>query len=250
MMTDNPHDQAAMILLTRPQRGSERFCAILRKHIPKAKILISPLIDIEYICSPPDLSDYGGVIFTSVHSVELFKNHDVPKNMPCFSVGPRTAQTASDAGFFVRTSDSDAVAMMKMILSYPNFGKLLHIRGEHSRGDVAQYLSKNGCPCEDLVVYTQTAKFLSTHVMEAVLGGVPFILPLFSPRTATLLLEQITPAPGSHIVAMSKSVAAPFYKFDQFGMTVVDFPRSDEMLTAVCIAYKATQRLETRADDD
>jgi hypothetical protein len=39
---------------------------------------------------------------------------------------------------------------------------------------------------------------------------------------------------------MSKSVAEPFYKFDQLGVTVVDFPRSDEMLMAICNAYKAT----------
>ena len=239
-MTDNPHDHAAMILLTRPQSGSERFCAILRKHIPEAEILISPLIDIEYICPPPHLSYYGGVVFTSVHGVGLFKNYDVPKNMPCFAVGPRTAQAASDAGFLVRTSDGDAAALVKMILSYPNLGKLIHISGEHSRGEVAKYLSQNGRQCEGMVVYTQTAKLLSSHVIEAVQGGGPLILPLFSPRTAILLLEQITPVPGSHIVAMSKSVAEPFYKFDQLGVTVVDYPRSDEMLKAVCNAYKAT----------
>lgn len=239
-MTDNPNNHAAMILLTRPQSGSERFCAILRKQIPEAEILISPLIDIKYVCPSPHLSNYGGVIFTSVHGVGLFKNYDVPKNMPCFAVGPRTAQAASDAGFLVNASDGDAVALVKMILSYPYLGKLLHIRGEHSRGEVAKYLSQNGHPCEDMVVYSQTAKPLISRVIEAVQGGEPLILPLFSPRTASLLLKQITPAPGSHIVAMSKSVAEPFYKFDQLGVTVVDFPRSDEMLMAICNAYKAT----------
>ncbi|MAT88894.1 MAG: hypothetical protein CL532_10190 [Aestuariivita sp.] len=238
-MTDNAHDHAAMILLTRPQSGSERFCAILRNHIPEAEILISPLIDIEYICEPPRLSDYGGLVFTSFHGVGLFKNHNVPKNMPCFAVGPRTAEAASDAGFLVKASDGDAAALVKMILSYPYLGKLLHVRGEHSRGDVAKILSENGRLCESIVVYKQTAKPLSSHVIQYITERKPLILPLFSPRTAILLLEQIIPAPGSHIVAMSKSIAEPFYKFNQLRVTVVDFPRSDEMLTAVCKAYKA-----------
>ena len=239
-MTGNPHDQTARILLTRPQSGSERFCASLRKHIPYAEILISPIIDIEYICKPPDLLDYGGLVFTSVHGVELFKNYNVPKNMPCFAVGPRTSQAASDTGFLVNTSDGDASALVKMILSYPNSGKLLHVRGEHSRGDVSNSLSQNGRICVSMIAYKQIAKPLNLDVFEYFIEEKPFILPLFSPRTAILLLDQITPAPGSHIVAMSESVAEPFYKFDQLEVTVVDFPRSEEMLTAVCKAYKAT----------
>jgi uroporphyrinogen-III synthase len=239
-MTDNPHDQAAMILLTRPQSGSERFGAALRAQIPEAEILISPLIDIEYICPPPNIAAYGGIVFTSVHGVELFQNHDVPEHMPCFAVGPRTAQAASDAGFLVEKSNGNSAALVKMILSHPNLGQLLHVHGEHTRGEVAKQLSQSGCPCESMVVYAQTAKLLSSRVIKTVQGGNPLILPLFSPRTAILLLEQMTPTAGSHIVAMSKSVAEPFYKFDQLGMTVVDVPRSDKMLRAVCNAYKAT----------
>jgi uroporphyrinogen-III synthase len=239
-MTDNPHDQAAMILLTRPQSGSESFCAALRAQIPKAEILTSPLIAIKYICAPLNLTAYGGIVFTSVHGVEFFKDHDVPENMPCFAVGSRTAQAASDAGFLVANSDGDSAALVKMILSHPNLGQLLHVHGEHTLGEVAKQLTQNGYPCESMVVYAQTARPLSSRVIEAVQGGGPLILPLFSRRTAILLLEQITPTAGSHIVAMSKSVAEPFHKFDHLRMTVVDVPRSDKMLRAVCNAYKAT----------
>ena len=61
-------------------------------------------------------------------------------------LGPRTAQAASRCWLFSEKSKGDSAALVKMILSHPNLGQLLHVHGEHTRGEVAKQLITKRLP--------------------------------------------------------------------------------------------------------
>jgi uroporphyrinogen-III synthase len=66
-------------------------------------------------------------------------------------------------------------------------GALLHVRGEHSRGDIAGRLSRQ---VDEAVAYRQASVPLSEKAREILAGKHAVILPLFSPRTAQLFFKH------------------------------------------------------------
>lgn len=196
-----------VILLTRPEASSRRMAAILTARFgDRVDLCLSPLMNIVLDARLPNLDGIRTLIFTSANGVAAYLAAQGPKTLPCYTVGDATAHTAQEAGLRATSAGGDAEALIARIMADNAPGPMLHLRGAHARGDIAERLSAQGCPVSQAIVYHQHAQPLSDQAASLLLGDRPVILPLFSPRSATLLANATITAPV-FVVAMSSNVA-------------------------------------------
>jgi len=151
------------------------------------QIILSPLIEIEILPMQGSLSQYYGLIFTSENGVRAFAQAYGHHDMPAYCVGERTAKAARAAGLKACSADGTADDLVAMVKDAGVEGTLLHVRGEHSRGDIAGRLSRQ---VDEAVAYCQASVPLSEKAREILAGKHAVILPLFSPRTAQLFFKH------------------------------------------------------------
>ena len=195
----------ATILLTRPQEQAERFARMCRDMLgAEQQIILSPLIKIEMLPMQESLAHYCGLIFTSENGVRAFAQAYGQHDMSAYCVGERTAQAAHAAGLRAYSANGSADDLVAMVKGADVRGALLHIRGEHSRGDIAGRL---GQQVDEVVAYRQVSVPLSEEAREILAGEHKVILPLFSPRTAQLFFTQDLQINASlQVVAISNAV--------------------------------------------
>ncbi|MCW1918968.1 uroporphyrinogen-III synthase [Rhodobacter sp. KR11] len=188
-----------LILLTRPEAQSQRFARDLG--LP---CLISPLIAPRFL--HPEIPAHRALILTS--ETGALAARGLP---PCraYCVGDQTAATARALGFDAVSAQGDAKALIALILTDP-VAPLLHLRGCEARGDIAARLTAAGLPTAEALAYAQEERPLTAEAIAALRGTAPVLVPLFSPRSATLLaaeLARIGATAPLRVVAMSQAVA-------------------------------------------
>jgi uroporphyrinogen-III synthase len=201
------------LLLTRPRAQSERFAretlAALGREVP---VVIAPLIEILPRGLTIDPGGAAGLIFTSENGVAAFAGIDARRHWPVWCVGERTAQAARAAGFArVELGGGDAEALLAGILAARRRGPLLHLRGQHAAGDLVGRLTAAGLPATAAVVYDQRACALPAEARALLADPAEdLLLPLFSPRSAALLVKAAAAAVTEarlHPVAISMATA-------------------------------------------
>lgn len=218
------------ILLTRPEDSAARFTAQLRQRFGDIRIVQSPLLRIVPVEGDWDVTPYQALIFTSAQGVARG-----PRGRECYVVGQVTAQAATDAGMRVVAVEPDAQSLIRRILADPPPGPLLHLRGEHARGDIAQTLTAAGIPTQEKVIYAQTECPLNTQAQALLQEDSPVLVPLFSPRTARIFADQARGAAPLWIAALSPAVAQELHKLPA-RLEIAKTPDARAMLDA-------TQRL-------
>ncbi len=232
MTSDNQN--TPKILLTRPQAQSEQFAKMCRD-ATGATPVISPLIWIETLPIPPIDTRFKGVIFTSVNGV----NACPPANIRAYCVGDKTMRVAQDAGFDAVSAGGNAGDLVELILGQTK-GPLIHVRGEHVRGDIATVLTQRGVPIQPVTAYRQTPRPLTKQARNLLEGYETVILPLFSPRTAKLFVAEMGNACAPiHIIAISDAVAQVVSGLENMTVTVADAPNADATLQAIKRHYDA-----------
>ena len=187
------------LIITRPAPDGARFAAA----ISGARVLLSPLqrIDpVEADCSAK------GVIFTSTNGVVQAERLGLKSGL-AWCVGDRTTQAAQAAGFDAVSASGDVENLLKLILIDPPAFSVAHIRGRDARGYLAPRLRAAGVDCADCIAYSQTPIPMTTEAMRAIEEGAePVIIPLFSPRAAALLIDQVSLGANVTLIAISKTV--------------------------------------------
>lgn len=226
---------AAKILITRPREGAERFAMELAQVMPcPMEMLISPVLDIAPLPDLLPLDHIKGLIVTSGNGVETLIAKTDRRDLPVYAVGARTTAAATQAGFKARQMGEDADGLVEGLLRLGPKAPLLHLRGEVSRGDVAQRLSTHGILTREKVVYAQKPVDLSEEAKTLLNGTSPVVLPLFSPRSAKLLAQQVTGTAPRYVVAMSWSVASELPQ--GWAKTIIIASRADSPAMAKGIA--------------
>lgn len=193
------------LIMTRPRDQNDRFITALRQAWDgPLDVISSPLLKI--VPLQVTCSDVDSVIFTSANGVAAAKQLNLPAGLTAWCVGARTAQLAEDAGFRSMTGPGDAQGLVRDIIAAHPAGRLAHIRGNHTRGDVAHNLGAAGISCVDVIAYEQQALSLSQAARLRLRGQDPVIFPLFSPRTSTILASMGAFDALAHGVALSKAV--------------------------------------------
>lgn len=219
------------LLLTRPSESAERFAARLSvQAMLGVPTCISPLLEIEATGVIPDLTDANGVIFTSARAVEFAP---IVFDVPVFCVGAQTAKAAENAGWSVKQVAQTADDLIATMREGEVKGPLVHLAGAHLRGQIATRLGQDGMKVDVVTLYKQHLRPLSDQAQALLVGEVPVIVPLFSPRTAVQFLDQARDLRQAVIVAMSSAVAEVFQDRKPDELFVAREPTGIEMAEMV-----------------
>lgn len=217
--------------MTRPQAQSERFLAQLGLDVDA---VVSPILKIEPTGAEPSPKHYRGVILTSANALQGSGANF--SGLACFAVGDATAEEAERCGLIVNSADGTVDDLVEMIIAKKPEGRLLFLRGEHSRGELAARLRDAGIDVEEVITYRQRPQPLSSQAVEALQRASSVIFPVFSPRSARLLAEALAKVPLDaqlKVIAMSDAVAAAWGEGVPAEVFVASEPNATAMVRAV-----------------
>lgn len=195
-----------VLLMTRPQRASERFLKALDdKGLPVAGAVISPAIAIDPKGSLLNTAQWDAVIFTSRHAVD---QTEMTSGQTAFCVGDRTAKEAKSRGYKAISAAGDGEDLFDLIVqSRPN-GALVYPRGWYARIDIKKRLGEHGITVEEIVVYDQPEQRPNEEALLLLEEQRSVLLPLFSPRTAEIAARWASNAAADVTAAcMSDAIA-------------------------------------------
>jgi len=231
--------------MTRPQGAAERFVASLPPDL-RARLMpvYSPLVGIVPVASGIEFGDARGVIFTSASGVSVATGLSQRRDLPCYCVGEATTKAAVKAGWRAECAGLTSLALVSTVNRSRPDGPLLHIRGVHSRGDIAAQLTALGCPTGEKVIYDQPLLPLSEAASRILAGPDPVIAPLFSPRSARQFANLMVDHPPLYIAALSQAVAEPVKSLIYKNLLVAPQPNADAMVQLVKQLADAVARVE------
>ncbi|MCC5975151.1 MAG: uroporphyrinogen-III synthase [Rubellimicrobium sp.] len=227
-----------VLLLTRPRASSERFLAALRPPA-QVQVVISPVIGIDWLEPPATRAPPGAVVLTSEHGAVAAGRIGLPEGMTAYCVGDRTAEVAAEQGFVPVSAGGDAEDLLWLILTQTDRAPFLHLRGDHARGDIVARLRAHGLEAHEHVAYRQRPLFLTSAARAALSGQVPVVVPLFSPRSARLLVQQGPFAAPVHAVAISKATADEAAELGAFQTEIARRPDGEAMTEAITTVLEA-----------
>jgi uroporphyrinogen-III synthase len=232
---DGATSAAVPVLVTRPEPEATTTAETLSAQFgDRVRPVVAPLMAVEYFAPPLPDGPFAGAIFTSAAGVMAAGRLGVALPRRAWCVGTKTAERAQAAGFDATSAGGDADALIDAVATARPDGRLLHLRGEVSRGSVAERLNSAGIETVSAVIYRQVPQPLSPEAKELLRQPGVVILPLFSPRSAELLTKAL---PGDvraslRLVCMSDAVANAVTGVEGT-VTVAERPDLSAMLAAV-----------------
>lgn len=200
----------AAVLLTRPRAQAEDFADRLRAALGPREVVIAPVIEIVPRPAAALPAGIGGLIFTSVNGVAAFAATGGRPGLPAWCVGEATARAARAAGCDAIAAGGDAEALVQRLAQSRPQGPLVHVRGAHAAGRLAERLAATGIDLRTLVAYDQRARPLDPAANALLAREGPVLLPMFSPRSARLVAAEIVQTPPRArllVCALSPAVA-------------------------------------------
>ena len=184
------------ILVTRPDPDAQPLITALEASGHQVSHI--PLLNIKFINSVaiPD-HKYQAVLITSANGARALENSSNNidlTNTKAITVGPASAQAASQAGFtnIVQTKLGDVEGIIDYVNSHltPNDGPLLYPSGTKTTGDLQLVLTKAGFKVERAIMYkAQRLEKLDAQTIDLLQSGQINSVLLFSPRTAKIWLS-------------------------------------------------------------
>ena len=182
------------ILLTRPLEDCSEM--ILKFQSLGHKVSHLPLISIEKVYYDElDLSEFGGIIFTSANAVKYFNIEKLNKNIICFCVGNATEKKARGLGFQNTISaEGNVLNLKELILQNYNSkdAKLLYVSGELISVDLDRQLIKEGYNIERIINYriNHNQKF-DENFVKVLKANMPDMVYVYSQNSASSFLNFI-----------------------------------------------------------
>lgn len=195
-----------LLFLTRPEPQSRRIAHDVLDRFGDIQIVISPLMQTILVDGKVPVGT--GVIFTSETAVAAFCNVSAERGLTAWCVGPRTAEAAAQAGFPTRTGPGNASELLQMIRAQNPNGPLIWPRGEHVAFDIGNGLNSAGIETVSVILYRQDAIPLTDEAINILQGDNPVLLPVFSPRSAQLLMPWLQDRTAPLFVAAISQNAA------------------------------------------
>lgn len=186
------------VLITRPQASAEFLAYELQ--LRGYAGIIEPLLSIVSTDMPqPDLSEIQALMITSANALTALEAGDYELDsllsMPCFCVGPRTAEKASLFGFRkIYSSASDGTALAQLISqSLHNKKKaVLHITGRDTDSKAHDTLQSLGFAVQPWPIYQAVpTRQLSPHSVRLIQENKVGVVTVFSVRTAETLKAML-----------------------------------------------------------
>lgn len=242
--------RAPVVLLTRPAPQSQRFARALQARLPSVQVVVSPLMQTEWLHPPLPDRPFHALILTSETGAEAaghLRAAGTPLPETAFCVGPRTTDTARAAGFAAISADGDVHALAALIRAAQPQGPLLHIRGEDVAGNLAETLTNSELETHSAILYAQRPCPLSPAAFTLLQAEGPVLVPLFSPRSAQILAQALPPEAKAPlwIVAISPAAATEAQALTPARLAVAPHPDGGNMLQTVLQMLSADANLES-----
>ncbi len=201
--------------------------------------IFSPVLTITPLETDVSVPPQASVIFSSVNGVKFAP----PGNRrTAYCIGPATTQAAKSAGWHAQEKGDTADALVQSLAdSGLSFDQLIHLSGRHTRGQVAKRLNALGVPVDHHVIYDQRLQPLSTEALSALAGNRPVFIPLFSPRTARHLANEISNATFVTFIALSRNVAVEVRILGETSVFVADEPNAASLMSEIETALKSAR---------
>ncbi|MCC7320116.1 MAG: uroporphyrinogen-III synthase [Rubellimicrobium sp.] len=229
------HNADPVLILTRPAAAAARFVAEMGDDARGIEVFTSPVIGIEPLAPTlPDLRPQA-LILTSENGAMAAARMGLGP-MAAHVVGPRTEEVARSLGFRPHPPAADAEELIARLVALHPPGPLLHVRGEHASGAVGARLTEAGIPTLEVIGYAQRALPPGAAALAALSGPRPVVLPLFSPRSAALVIGWGRFSADLHIAAISPAVAARAVDLAPRSMVIAETPDGPGMIEATAIA--------------
>lgn len=218
------------IIVTRPEAQGMAFREEIRERLgDRASCVLSPVLKIVHLPLEKDARLYPTILFTSANGVRAFRAQATPSGQKAYCVGERTAEEARRVGFEAVTAGGNVDDLIDMVLHEAPPGPWLHVSGEHTRGNLADRLGRRGHSTDQAIAYRQDPVELSFEALDAIRTQ-RVVLPVFSPRTATLLSEMVpSDAPEPDVAAIS-AAAAERWRGPVRRLAIAAEPNSSAML--------------------
>lgn len=230
------------MLFTRPRAASEDAARRLRAQAGPHRVEISPILEIR----PREMSikvDSDAVLaLSSAHAVAALQQAGQAAGQRAFCVGDATAQAARQAGLDAVSADGDAGALADLIRDRAPGGTIHWLHGAHTRGGLAESLSKDGFRVVESIVYDQVAQPLSAQARALLAGPGRVIVPLYSPRSAALVAAACAGARAAlDAVFISPAAAAAWTGPEPVASTLACRKTGDSMLDALSFRIAAAR---------
>ncbi|WP_147109867.1 uroporphyrinogen-III synthase [Tateyamaria sp. syn59] len=191
--------------MTRPLAAAQRFVQEMPDDIAARVIpVFSPLLRIEPVAQAPLLAPDVAAIFSSANAVQYGPEG---AGRTAFCVGARTTSQANARGWSAQMAGPDADSLVLHLTKNASDLPLVHVRGRHTRGDIAERLRAAGRAATEAIVYDQVLQSLNDAAQATLIPGDATIVPLFSARTAVEFAKQAPRATCAHVIALSAAVA-------------------------------------------
>ncbi len=220
---------APVVLLTRPRTQAEEFRQLLGGG---CEVVISPIIEIQAVEFNVDPDTYHSLIFASQNAVQMAGRSLDLRGRRAVTVGGRSAKAARDLGMDVMSAGGNADDLVACVIARKPPGRVLFLRGRHSRGDVEKRLKNAGIDTDSAIVYEQVEQPLTQQARVVLGGDRPVIMPVFSPRSAQLLGAEVAKISGCaeiYLIAMSDAVLGAWGGPPSDRVDVADHPNAAAM---------------------
>ena len=224
------------LLLTRPLPASRRFLAACEARVSPIPVILSPVMEICPVRVV--LAERPAALVLTSENGAAQAGHPRLRGLPAWCVGPRTVAAAQAHGLEAIEAGPDAEALLAALLAARPPGALLHLRGEHARGNLAARLREEGLDAREVVAYNQETRPPMPEARAALDGLGVIVAPLFSQRSA-ILLAGWTPRAPLRVVALSEAVAEAARALRPVALTVAVSPDEGAMVEATLAALEA-----------
>ncbi len=170
------------VLITRPDSDAKGIAEDVRQK--GYEVFCEPFLKVIYHeVEIPDLSSYGGLIFTSVNGVRSFSQNTQDRTLPVFTVGDQTLKEVQLAGFQQAETASGNLDDLITLLSKTEADKpYLYCRGEHISGALKEAIT--GVRIEEMIIYhTEKQQKITSKAIDLMKAGAFSHVLFFSKRT-------------------------------------------------------------------
>lgn len=199
--------------------------------------IIAPLLTIEPRPFDANLGSAQALLFTSINGVVAFAGATAIRDVAVITVGNATADAAMKAGFRnVRTANGDVGALAEVAgkVLDPKGGKVIHVSGMHTAGDLVGALRRAGFEAEHRIAFeaVQAKQLPNVLVTEDI-----DVMLFHSARAAEAYFLERSPRAAERIaVCLGPRIAEVAQKILWKRLIVAPAPREDAILDAAFAA--------------
>ncbi|HCP01183.1 MAG TPA: uroporphyrinogen-III synthase [Rhodospirillaceae bacterium] len=181
-----------LVTRSRPDAENTADALVARGH----SVVVSPLLIVTMEeSSEVNFDGVQAILITSTNGARALARLTARRDVPVFAVGSASAESVRGFGFAeIENAEGDVEALAALVVEHlaPDAGRLVHVAGTVTAGDLSELLYASGFLVERAVAYrADAAAQMPAKIEEGLRGGKLDAALFFSPRTASQFVDLI-----------------------------------------------------------